>query len=256
MSLLAIRNLTKHFGGLVAVSDVSLDVFSGEILGLIGPNGAGKSTIFNLITGVHKLTNGSVTFKDREITGMKTHAIAHLGIGRAFQASTLFMRLTVFQNVFNACHMNYHEPVWKSFFHTASVRKEDKAIRRKVMEILEFMGLSEAKDLLAQNLPYGYQKILGVCIALATEPSLLLLDEPLCGMHPEETAAVSNLINNLRDRGITMILVEHNVEAVMRLCDRIAVLNQGKKIAEGTPREVVNNLEVIEAYLGSGEEVC
>lgn len=256
MSLLAIRNLTKHFGGLVAVSDVSLDVFPGEILGLIGPNGAGKSTIFNLITGVHKLTNGSVTFKGREITGMKTHAIAHLGIGRAFQASTLFMRLSVFQNVFNACHMNYHEPVWKSFFHTARVRKEEKEIRRKVMEILEFMGLSEARDVLAQNLPYGYQKILGVCIALATEPSLLLLDEPLCGMHPEETAAVSNLINNLRNRGITMILVEHNVEAVMRLCNRIAVLNQGKKIAEGTPIEVANNLEVIEAYLGSGEEVC
>jgi len=256
MALLTTRDLTKHFGGLAAVSAVNLDVFEGEILGLIGPNGAGKSTIFNLITGIHKLTKGNVTFNGQEIAGMKAHTIAQLGIGRAFQASTLFMRLTVFQNVFNACHMNYREPAWKSFLHTPRVRKEEKEIRRKVMEILEFMGLADAKDRIAQNLPYGHQKILGVSIALATEPKLLLLDEPLCGMHPEETAAVAALINSLRKRGITIVLVEHNVEAVMRLCNRIVVLNQGKKIAEGTPVEVASNQEVIEAYLGSGEEVC
>jgi branched-chain amino acid transport system ATP-binding protein len=248
------RNITKNFGGLAAVSEVSFSVKPSEILGLIGPNGAGKSTVFNLISGFHPLTSGAISFQGREITGLKPHRITALGIGRAFQAVSLFMKLSAFDNVLSGFHLFYRQGLWKSFLHTPAARKEDRLAEEQVLEILDFMGLLEAKDQVAQNLPHGHQKILGVCVALATRPSLLLLDEPLVGMHPEETEAMMRVIQQIRDRGITIILVEHNIGAVMRLCDRIIVLNQGRKIAEGVPEEIRNNPEVIEAYLGTDEE--
>ena len=254
MPLLEVRNLTKHFGGLSAITELDLDIFNSEILGVIGPNGAGKSTLFNLISGFYPPTQGRVIFEGKNITGLKAHEIAQMGIGRSFQASTLFMKLTVFDNVFNAYHMNYKNAVWKSFLHTPSALREERVVKQKVLEILEFMGLADLKDQIAHNLPHGHQRILGVCIALATQPKLLLLDEPLTGMHPEETSRMLDLIKKVQGRNITIVLVEHNMDAVMQLCDRIVVLNHGRKIAEGLPKEIRDNQEVIEAYLGTEEE--
>ena len=254
MALLELRKVSKRFGGLSALSDIDLNVHEGEIVGLIGPNGAGKSTLFNVVNGFQRPSAGAVLFTEREITGLKPDTIARIGIGRAFQASTLFMRLTAFQNVFNGFHLYYRQPVWKSFLHTPGAVKEEKRVRDKALEILTFMGLAASKDVLAQNLPYGHQKILGVCIALATEPRLLLLDEPFTGMHPEETSVMVHLIGRLREKGLTILVVEHNMDAIMRLCDRIAVLNQGRKIAEGLPDEITSNREVIDAYLGTEED--
>jgi branched-chain amino acid transport system ATP-binding protein len=254
MALLEVRNLTKHFGGLAAISELDLDIFDSEILGVIGPNGAGKSTFFNITSGFYLPTRGRVTFKGRDIIGLKAHQIAQLGIGRSFQSSSLFMDLTVFSNVFFGFHMNYKEAAWMSFLHTPSALKEERKTKQRVMEILEFMGLAELKDQLAHNLPHGHQRILGVCIALATQPKLLLLDEPLTGMHPEETSTMLHLIKKIQNSGVTIVLVEHNMEAVMRLCERIIVLNHGKKIAEGTPQGIKVNQDVIEAYLGTEED--
>jgi branched-chain amino acid transport system ATP-binding protein len=252
--LFEVRNITKHFGGLQAVSDVNFTVRPSEILGLIGPNGAGKSTVFNLISGFHPLTSGHIFFKGEDITGRKAHKIVELGIGRAFQEATLFMKLSVLENVLSGFHLYYRQGIWKSFLHTPAARSEENLVKTKVLEILQFMGLSAVKDQLALNLPHGHQKILGVCIALATQPTLLLLDEPLTGMHPEETEEMIRVIRQIRDRGVTIILVEHNIDAVMRLCDRIVVLNQGRKIAEGLPQEIRNHKEVIEAYLGTDDD--
>jgi branched-chain amino acid transport system ATP-binding protein len=254
MTLLEVRNLTKHFGGLAAISELDLDIFDPEILGIIGPNGAGKSTFFNIVSGFYPPTRGRVMFKGRDIIGLKAHQIAQLGIGRSFQSSTLFMNLTVFDNVFIGFHMNYKEAAWKSFLHTPPALKEERSAKQRVMEILEFMGLAESKDQIAHNLPHGHQRILGVSIALATQPKLLLLDEPLTGMHPEETSRMLDLIRKVQGRNITIVLVEHNMDAVMQLCDRIVVLNHGRKIAEGLPKEIRDNQEVIEAYLGTEEE--
>jgi branched-chain amino acid transport system ATP-binding protein len=248
------RNITKHFGGLQAVSDVNFTVLPGEILGLIGPNGAGKSTVFNLISGFYPLSSGTIIFKGEDITGRKAHKITGLGISRAFQEVTLFMKLSVLENVFSGFHLYYRQPAWKSFLRTRAAKDEENRAKGEVLEILQFMGLSAVKDQLAQNLPHGHQKILGVCIALATHPTLLLLDEPLTGMHPEETEEMMRLIRQIRDRGVTIIIVEHNIDAVMRLCDRIVVLNQGRKIAEGEPQEIRNHKDVIEAYLGTDDD--
>ena len=253
MALLEIRNLSKYFGGLVAIDQLDLDVFDSEILGLIGPNGAGKTTLFNLVSGFFSPTSGKVVFKDEEITGLKPHKIARMGIGRTFQSTNLFMEATVFDNVFTGFHRHYKVARWETFLHTPSARKEEEAIKRKAVEILKFMGLASLEGELAQNLPHGHQRILGVCIALATNPTLLLLDEPLTGMNPMERLTVVGLIRQLRDRGVTIVVVEHDMKAVMSLCDRIAVLNYGRKIAEGLPEKIRGNREVIEAYLG-GEE--
>lgn len=242
--------LNKNFGGLAALSELDLDVRDSEILGLIGPNGAGKTTFFNVISGFLPSNSGKVIFDGRDITNFKAHQIAHLGISRSFQASVLFMKISVLDNIFTGYHMSYKTSVWKRLLRTPSALREEEALKQRAMEILQFMGLGALKDELAENLSHGHQRILGVCLALATHPRLLLLDEPVTGMNPLETQIMIGLIKQIRDKGITIIMVEHDMEAVMSLCDRIVVLNYGRKIAEGLPEEIRKNKEVVEAYLG------
>jgi branched-chain amino acid transport system ATP-binding protein len=248
--MLEVKKLNKYFGGLAAVNELDLRVNPTEILGLIGPNGAGKTTFFNVASGFFPPTSGRVLFDGRDITRLKAHDIAHLGISRTFQASTLFMKLSVLENVFTGYHMSYRTGFLKRILHTPSARKEEAEFRQRALEILEFMGLASLKDELAANLPHGHQRILGVCMALTTNPKLLLLDEPVTGMNVSETQTMIELIRQIRDRGITIVVVEHDMKAVMNLCDRIAVLNYGRKIAEGLPKEIRENKEVVEAYLG------
>ena len=252
--MLEVRNLSKFFGGLSAISDLDLDIFDTEILGVIGPNGAGKTTLFNVISGFHAPTKGQVTFNDQDITGLKAHQVAQVGISRTFQASNLFMSLSVVDNVFTCHHMSYRTSIWRRFLHTPSAIEEEKSLRRSALEILEFMGLDPLREEPAEKLTHGQQKALGICMALATHPKLLLLDEPVTGMNPVEIQTMLNLISRIRSRGITIAIVEHNMQVVMNLCDRIIVLNHGQKIAEGLHKEIIENQEVIEAYLGKDED--
>jgi branched-chain amino acid transport system ATP-binding protein len=249
-AILEVTKLSKFFGGVAANMDLGMVVAPSEILGLIGPNGAGKTTFFNVISGFMAPTSGSVIFEGRDITGLGAHDVVRLGMARTFQASTLFMGISALENVFTGYHMSYRTNVWKRLLRTRSALAEEKALRRGALEILDFMGLSSSKDKTAANLPHGHQKVLGVCMALATSPKLLLLDEPMTGMNASETEAMIGLIRKIRDRGVTIIVVEHNMKAVMNLCERIVVLNYGRKIAEGPPDRIRENREVIEAYLG------
>jgi branched-chain amino acid transport system ATP-binding protein len=250
LALLKVEKLSKYFGGLNALTELELDVSALEILGIIGPNGAGKTTLFNLITGFLAPTKGRIIFEDEDITGLRTDQITRRGITRTFQTSILYMQATCFENVLMGYHLHYIQPKWKAVLHTRTAYEEESVAKRKAIEILEFMGLAQLKDELASNLPHGQQRALGICIALATTPKLLLLDEPATGMNLKETAALMKQIKKLRDRDITIVLVEHNMRAIMNLCDRIVVLNYGQKIAEGSPQEIRGNPQVIEAYLG------
>jgi ABC-type branched-subunit amino acid transport system ATPase component len=249
MPLLEARNLSKHFGGLAAVNGLDLDVERGEIVGLIGPNGAGKTTCFNLLSGFLRPTNGSVVFAGEDITGRRAHQVAARGLVRTFQLATLFQDLTALENVLLGLNLHARTGLRQVLFSRRIFPPDEVAVSR---EVLEFAGLAAHADQLARNLPHGYQRVLGIAMALAARPRLLLLDEPVTGMNLSESAQVMSLIRKIRDDGTTILLVEHNMKAVMGTCDRIVVLNFGRKLAEGTPAAVSTSAEVIEAYLGAG----
>ncbi len=251
--ILEVKGLTKRFGGLAAVDNVSFEVREGGIFGLIGPNGAGKTTIFNLVTGVYKVTEGSVTFQGREITDMEPFRIADLGITRTFQNIRLFKNLSVYENVLTACHMSARYSIPDALLRLPRYRREEKALQAKAEELLAILGLTERRDVQANNLPYGLQRRLEIVRALALDPKLLLLDEPAAGMNPDETEQLMRLISEVRERfKLTVLVIEHHMDLVMRLCESIVVLNFGQKLAEGTAGEIRGDPRVVEAYLGSG----
>ena len=254
MAMFEVRGLSKNFGGLTAISDLDLEVEEGEIRGVIGPNGAGKTTLFNVISGVYKPTNGKIVYQGKEISGLNTSAIAEKGVVRTFQRTALFHKFSVMDNVSVARHLQAKTGLFRTIF--GANRDIERGHEKRALEIIDFMGLSALKDELATNLPHGYQRALGIAIALASEPKLLMLDEPVTGMDPTETIHMKDLIKKIRDEwAITILLVEHDMKVVMGICDKISVLNFGKKLAEGLPEQIRENPDVIEAYLG-GEEVA
>ncbi len=254
MSLLAVESLTKRFGGLVAVDDVSFDVENGEIFTIIGPNGAGKSTLFKLITSFTRPNAGRVRFEGEDITHLPAHVIARKGVVRTFQETTIFKDMTVTENVVVAHHLRSRASSFGFFINSPLARREEAEFRESANEIIDILGLETVRDEQARNLPHGYLRELGIAIAMATRPKALLLDEPFSGMNADETDRMVEMVRGVRGRGITVLLVEHDMRAVMRISDRILVLNFGRKIAEGSPMEIQANEAVIEAYLGREDD--
>ncbi len=251
--MIEVRGLTKRFGGLTAVDDITFDITDGEVVGLIGPNGAGKTTVFNLVTGFASPTKGKVVFNGRDLAGLKPYQVAEAGLARTFQMSNIFPRLSVLQNVVAAGHLVADINFWESLLHTPSGRRKGTRVLGLAEEILSFVGLNDLKDCQADTLSHGHKRVLGIAIALAAQPKLLLLDEPLSGMNAQEVDQTVVLIRKIWESGTTILLIEHNMRAAMGLCERIVVLEMGRKIAEGPPEAILSNQRVIEAYLGLGD---
>lgn len=251
--ILEVKDLTKTFGGLKAVEEVSFRVKQGGILSIIGPNGAGKTTLFNCLTGMISPTKGRIRFEGGDITHKRPYDITALGIARTFQNIRAFGSMTVLENVMIGQHSRSREGLFTAILGTNKFRREEKEIRSKALEYLDFVGIQGFSDVFAGNLPYGDQKRLEIARALATEPKLLLLDEPAAGMNPQETMELMKLINKIREWGKTVVIIEHDMKVVMGISEWIVVLDHGVKIAEGTPHEIRNNHDVIEAYLGKEE---
>ena len=253
--ILEVKNVTKKFGGLTANNNISFDVAEGEILSVIGPNGAGKSTLFKMISSFMSTTSGEVLFRGERVSNLKPHIVARKGVVRTFQETTIFKSMTVRESVIVSQHLRSKASLLGYFMGSKTAKQDIADFGNSADEIIDFLNLGEIRNELAHNLPQGHLRALGIAIGLATNPKVLLLDEPFAGMNHDETMAMVNLVKSVRDeRGITVLLVEHDMPAVMSISDRIIVLNFGEMIAEGAPKEIQNNEKVIEAYLGSEDD--
>lgn len=254
--MLKVEHLTKMFGGLAAVNDVSVEFEMGKINAIIGPNGAGKSTFFNLISGLHQPTSGRITLNGVDVTHLPSDQVARLGVGRTFQTTNLFERASVLDNLIVGHRLRTHSGLWDVLINSRRLQREERAAREKAMEALEFVGLNHLAGQFISDITQEERKRVAFALALTTEPKIILLDEPAAGVNPEETEGFAELMQKMVDNGLTLCLIEHKMDMIMSLADKIMVLDHGEKIAEGTPEEVRKNPAVLEAYLGGDEDVA